>query len=74
MRQHVQHQTSRNFCTTLYTVEMFHVFHGRWLSKREVFGRFLELHHAVKPSVSERPAGYPEIDDYNWGALLKAVA
>jgi predicted GNAT family N-acyltransferase len=53
---------------------MFNVTHVRWLSKREVFGRFLELRHAVKPSVSERSASYPEIDDYNGGALLKAAA
>jgi hypothetical protein len=71
MRQHVQHQTSWNFCTTLYTVEMFHVIHVRWLSKRDVFGRFLKLSRAVRPSVSAKPAGYPEIDDCNWGALLK---
>jgi hypothetical protein len=74
MRQHVQHQTSRNFCTTLYTVEMFHVIHVRWLSKRDVFSRLLELSHAIKPSASERPAGYTEIDDCNWCALLKAAA
>ena len=54
-------------------MEVFHVIHVRWLSKREVFGSFLELRRAVKPSVSERPAGYPEIDDCNWGALLKAT-
>lgn len=54
-------------------MEIFHVIHARWLSKREVFGRFLELCHEVKPSVNERPAGYPEIDDYNWGALKKAA-
>lgn len=73
VRQHVQHQTTRNFCTTLYTVEMFHVIHVCWLST-VFFGRFLELRHAVKPSVSERPAGYPEIDDCNLGALPKAAA
>jgi len=52
---------------------MFHVIHVCWLSKREVFGSFLELSHAVKPSVGERPAGYPEIDDCNLGAVLKAA-
>jgi 8-oxo-dGTP pyrophosphatase MutT (NUDIX family) len=53
---------------------MFHVIQVRWPSKREVFGRFLELHHAGNPSDSESPTSYPEIDDYNWGALLKAAA
>jgi hypothetical protein len=52
---------------------MFHANHVRWLSNKEVFGRFLELRCAIKPSVSERPAGYPEVNDCNWIALMKAA-
>jgi hypothetical protein len=53
---------------------MFHVNHVRWLSNKEVFGRFLQLRCAIKPSVSERPAGYPEVNDCDWIALMKVAA